>query len=36
MLGFAAMAARSVQVAWIHHQRGFSVLERPASDMRDR
>jgi len=36
MLGFAAMAVRSVQVAWIHHRRGFSVLERPASEMQDR
>ena len=36
MLGFAAMAVRSVQVAWIHRRRGFSVLERPASEMQDR
>jgi len=36
MLGFAAMAFRSVQVAWIHHRRGYSVLERPESEMQDR
>jgi TRAP-type transport system small permease protein len=36
LLGFAAMAFRSAQVAWIHHQRGYSVLERPDSDMHDR
>jgi TRAP-type C4-dicarboxylate transport system permease small subunit len=36
LLGFAAMAVRSAQVAWIHRQRGFSVLERPASEMQDR
>lgn len=36
MLGFAAMAVRSVQVALIHRQRGYSVLERPESTMDDR
>lgn len=36
LLGFAAMAVRSVQVAWIQHRRGYSVLERPESEMRDR
>jgi TRAP-type C4-dicarboxylate transport system permease small subunit len=36
MVSFAAMAIRSVQVAWIHHRRGFSVLERPESTMDDR
>ena len=36
LLGFAAMAVRSAQVAWIHHQRGYSVLERPESEMQDR
>ena len=36
LLGFAAMAFRSAQVAWIHHRRGYSVLERPESHMQDR
>ena len=36
MLGFAAMAVRSVQVAVIHLRRGYSVLERPESEMTDR
>jgi TRAP-type C4-dicarboxylate transport system permease small subunit len=36
LLGFAAMAFRSAQVAWIHHRRGYSVLERPESEMHDR
>ncbi len=36
LLGFAAMALRSAQVAWIHYRRGFSVLERPESSMDDR
>jgi TRAP-type transport system small permease protein len=36
LLGFAAMALRSIQVAWIHHQRGYSVLERPETQMQDR
>jgi TRAP-type transport system small permease protein len=36
MVGFAAMAVRSAQVAWVHHQRGYSVLERPESEMQDR
>jgi TRAP-type C4-dicarboxylate transport system permease small subunit len=36
LFGFAVMALRSVQVAWIHHRRGYSVLERPASEMQDR
>jgi TRAP-type transport system small permease protein len=36
LAGFAAMALRSIQVAWIHHQRGYSVLERPESHMQDR
>jgi TRAP-type transport system small permease protein len=36
MLGFAAMTFRSAQVAWIHHRRGYSVLERPESEMQDR
>jgi TRAP-type transport system small permease protein len=36
MLGFAAMTVRSVQVAVIHHRRGYSVLERPETTMDDR
>ena len=36
LLGFAAMAFRSAQVAWIHHRRGYSVLERPESEIQDR
>ncbi len=36
LLGFAVMAYRSAQVAWLHHQRGYSVLERPESEMQDR
>jgi TRAP-type transport system small permease protein len=36
LLGFAAMAVRSVQVALVHRKRGYSVLERPESTMEDR
>ena len=36
LLGFAAMAARAVQVAWIHFRRGYSALERPETSMQDR
>jgi TRAP-type C4-dicarboxylate transport system permease small subunit len=36
MVSFAAMAVRSVQVAWIHHRRGYSALERPESTIDDR
>ena len=36
LLGFAAMAVRSVQVALFHKRRGYSVLERPESSMDDR
>ena len=36
MLGFAAMAFRSVQVALIHRKRGYTVLERPETTMDDR
>jgi TRAP-type transport system small permease protein len=36
LAGFAAMTLRSIQVAWIHHQRGYSVLERPETHMQDR
>ncbi len=35
-LGFAAMTWRSIQVALIHYQRGYSVLERPESSIEDR
>lgn len=36
MAGFAAMCLRSVWVMRIHWQRGYTVLERPESDMNDR
>ena len=36
LAGFAAMTLRAIQVAWIHRQRGYSVLERPESHMQDR
>ena len=36
MIGFAVMTLRSAQVAWTHHRRGFSVLERPESSIDDR
>ena len=36
LLGFSAVAFRSAQGAWIHPRRGYSVLERPESDMQDR
>ncbi|MEP6824297.1 MAG: TRAP transporter small permease [Ramlibacter sp.] len=36
LLGFAAMAFRSVQVAVFHYKRGYSVLERPESSMDDK
>ncbi len=36
LLGFAAMALRSVQVALVHRRRGYSVLERPECSMEDR
>ncbi len=36
LLGFAAMAFRSVQVALFHKRRGYSVLERPETSMDDR
>jgi TRAP-type transport system small permease protein len=35
LFGFAAMAVRSVWVAKVHWQRGYSVLERPESHMDD-
>jgi len=34
--GFAAMCLRSIWVLKVHWQRGYSVLERPESDMTDR
>lgn len=36
LFGFAAMTLRSVWVAKVHWQRGYSVLERPESHMTDR
>ena len=36
LAGFAAMCLRSVWVMRVHWQRGYSVLERPESDMSDR
>ena len=36
LFGFIAMAVRSILVARIHWQRGYSVLERPDSSMTDR
>ena len=36
LLGFAAMAVRSVLVAVQHHRRGYTVLERPETTMEDR
>jgi len=36
LFGFAVMALRSIWVAWVHWQRGYSVLERPESHMDDR
>ena len=36
LLGFAAMAFRSVQVALFHYKRGYTVLERPESSMDDK
>jgi TRAP-type C4-dicarboxylate transport system permease small subunit len=35
LLGFAAMALRSLQVALIHWRRGYSELERPESSLAD-
>lgn len=35
MFGFAAMFLRSLWVAKVHWQRGFSVLERPTTTMQD-
>ena len=36
MAGFAAMCLRALWVAKVHWQRGYSVLQRPESDMNDR
>lgn len=36
LAGFAAMTWRSIQVTRIHLQRGYSVLERPETNMQDR
>ena len=36
MLGFAAMFVRSIWVLRVHLRRGYSVLERPESEMQDR
>ncbi|MEO6597300.1 MAG: TRAP transporter small permease [Planctomycetota bacterium] len=36
LFGFAAMTWRSIRVALIHAERGYSVLERPETTMRDR
>ncbi len=36
LLGFAAMAFRSIQVALAHWRRGYSVLERPMTTFADR
>jgi len=36
LLGFAAMAVRSVQVALFHRRRGYTVLERPETSMDDK
>jgi hypothetical protein len=36
LFGLAAMTLRSIWVAKVHWQRGYSVLERPDSSMDDR
>lgn len=36
LFGLACMTVRSIWVAKVHWQRGYSVLERPESHMRDR
>lgn len=36
LVGFAAMCLRAIWVMKVHWQRGYSVLERPESDMNDR
>ncbi len=36
LVGYAAMCLRAIWVMKVHWQRGYSVLERPESDMNDR
>ena len=36
MVGFAAMCLRSIWVTKVHWQRGYTVLQRPESEMTDR
>ena len=36
MVGFAAMCLRAIWVARVHWQRGYTVLQRPESEMSDR
>ena len=36
LVGFAAMCLRAIWVMKVHWQRGYSVLERPETDMNDR
>ncbi len=36
MVGFAAMCVRAIWVARVHWQRGYTVLQRPDSEMTDR
>jgi TRAP-type C4-dicarboxylate transport system permease small subunit len=36
MVGFAAMCLRAIWVARVHWQRGYTVLQRPESEMTDR
>jgi TRAP-type C4-dicarboxylate transport system permease small subunit len=36
MAGFAAMCLRSIWVTKVHWQRGYTVLQRPESEMTDR
>jgi TRAP-type C4-dicarboxylate transport system permease small subunit len=36
MVGFAAMTLRAIWVARVHWQRGYTVLQRPESEMTDR
>jgi TRAP-type C4-dicarboxylate transport system permease small subunit len=36
MAGFAAMCLRAIWVMRVHLQRGYTVLERPGTEMTDR
>jgi hypothetical protein len=36
LVGFAAMCIRAIWVMRIHLQRGYTVLQRPESEMTDR